>query len=166
MTLILKILCSCFCGIGLLLGTSYQDLSVFICIYVYPLICILCSLLVPLLTFKVLDFFSPFSKIWVTINIVISFFYMMFTSKIWEHFSLFETPDLDKFKLWQININKIAEYMDMSYTEVNIYIYGYLFLVIIAFHTLPSLIAILYRHIKKVKKEKQNTEMAITTINN
>ncbi len=78
------------------------------------------------------------------LNISLLICYIIITRGFWRHYDC-----ADPFTKCMRDLEGIADIMDMSYEEVNLYVYCYLFLGIILFHLLPAIVKIIYSNGKK-----------------
>ena len=143
MEIIFKILCGILYAIGCLFGLTYEEISIDICIYACPVICCL---------FAAIGLLLCSNKTWFTrmlkaTNLALLLFYIENTKMFWNHYSV-----LDPFQLCVDDLNKIAANLNLTYEEVNIQIYCYLFFGILLFHVLTIIIS---KYI--IKKKKQTT---------
>ena len=132
MNSIFYFLCGCLYVIGLVFGLSYKEISVYICIYACPIICVLCAL-ASVLKGNIRTFFG---RVRFSVNTALLILYMSLTGTFWSHYG----EVMDPFQLCVDDITRIANNMHITYEECNIYIYCYLFFSIILFHLLQIFI--------------------------
>lgn len=145
--LIFKGLCGCLLLIGMCFGWTYQEASVYICIYMCPIICILCSILA-IIPF---DFRKTLDRIWMALNLSLFLTYIKFTLGFWKHYDC-----TDPFTKCMNDLKGLADIMNTSYEEVNLYVYCYLFFGIIFFHLFPTIARIIYnKRTKQIVKRHE-----------
>ena len=151
--LIFMILCGCLYLVGLPFGWSYQESSVYICIYACPIICILSA--VASLIFC--DFKTWGGRFRFSVNSTLLITYIMYTQFYWKFFNGVHDSlstiiyGSDPFEICVRNINYVATHLNISYEECNLRIYCMLFPFIVLFHILQLFI---FKH-KCILKNKQ-----------
>lgn len=156
MSAIFYFLCGCLYVIGLVFGLTYKEVSVVVCIYACPIICILCALL-SVLKGNIRTFFG---RVRFSVNTTLLILYINITSMFWTHYFDYMGPlgDADyldftgAFQLCVDDLTKISRELNITYEECNIYVYCYLFPSIVLFHLLQVLI---FRN-----KKKRNTDIS------
>ena len=145
MNYIFYFLCGCLYLIGQAFGLSYKEISVVICIYACPIICILCALL-SVLKGNIQTFFG---RVRFSINSTLLILYIIITSAFWKHYGEVADP----FQLCMNDLTQIAKELNITYQECNIYVYCHLFFSIILFHIAQIFI------FKKQNENKKNISM-------
>lgn len=128
-----NLLCGFLYLIGIPFGWSYQDTSIYICIYLWPILCCLSTL--PILYISVLTIrkHKIVGMILMLLSGMYSFYYVFYTNFIISRYG-FGVPNA--FNKCMIDLKFIAEQTRLSYAEINIFIYVVLFLGIISFNYL------------------------------
>ena len=132
MNSIFYFLCGCLYVIGLVFGLSYKEISVVICIYACPIICILCALL-SILKGNIRTFFG---RVRFSANTTLLILYLIITDMFWKHYDSLADP----FQVCMDDLIRISKELNITYQECNIYVYCYLFFSIILFHILQVFI--------------------------
>lgn len=135
MVIIFKILCGLLAGIGFLLGFNYEEISILICVYAVPIICILCCIL-SIYHWRKIQYIK--NRLFCTINLVLLYFYIHMAKMYTEIYPYEHTHE--SFVRCMDDITNIANKLNISYEECNIYIYCYLFGLIIFIHLIQLLI--------------------------
>lgn len=139
MNFVFYFLCGCLYAIGQIFGLSYKEISVDICIYACPIICILCALL----SVWKGNIRTLFGRVRFSINTTLLILYTNITFVFWKHYREVADP----FQLCMNDLIQISKELHITYQECNIYVYCYLFFGIILFHI--SQIFIFKKHDKK-----------------
>lgn len=128
-----NLLCGFLYLIGIPFGWSYQDTSIYVCIYLWPILCCLSTL--PILYISVLTIrkHKIVGMILMLLSGMYSFYYVFYTNFIINRYG-FGVPNA--FNKCMIDLKFIAEQTRLSYAEINIFIYVVLFLGIISFNYL------------------------------
>ena len=128
-----NLLCGFLYLIGIPFGWSYQDTSIYVCIYLWPILCCLSTL--PILYISVLTIrkHKIVGMILMLLSGMYSFYYVFYTHFIISRYG-FGVPNA--FNKCMIDLKFIAEQTRLSYAEINIFIYVVLFLGIISFNYL------------------------------
>ena len=135
MEIIFKILCGILYCIGLAFVYDYKEISVFICIYGCPIICILTALLINvIITNKLFSKFTAIRVFYFLISYVYLAFNLTFFAKICEHYSNDNIHYL--FDQCVKDFQYLAASCNSTYEYCNIVIYVYLFFGIVAFNLL------------------------------
>lgn len=146
-------LCGCLYVIGQAFGLTYKEISIYICIYGCPIICIVCAAIAAIFA----DLRSFWGQLRFSVNTALFILYWWKTKTFWIHYGIL--PDefggrvSDTFQLCVDDITKIANDLNITYQECNIYIYCYLFFSIVIFHLIQPLIFREYTFIKFIKRK-------------
>ena len=131
MELIFDILCGGLLLIGLAFGLNYEEISVYICIYLWP---ILCSLMVSMVAVAAIYRWilknSFLNAIVASCSTFATYLFYKLSYQFIEYYELSgdnQNGIHQMFSLCMNDINIIARNIGMSYAEVNLYIYCYLF---------------------------------------
>lgn len=141
--IIFTFLCGCIYLIGMLFGWSYQDASVYICIYACPVVCVICAFL-SLLNCTTKSFWG----VWrLSLNLALFTTYLFATNAFWEHYCFginpmgYECGDfVNAFDFCVKDITDIANDMHISYEACNLLIYCGLFGSVVAFHLIQLIL--------------------------
>lgn len=131
---IFKILCGCLYAIGLIFGRTYNQISVDICIYVCPIICVLCAFIASL-AYSSKTIKGRWGK---SFNLACFIVYLGLTRMFWLHY---DSDYADPFTLCMNDLIAIGNRIQMSYEELNLVIYCDIFFGIILFHLMQVFIA-------------------------
>lgn len=126
MEIIFQFLCGLLYCIGYIFGLSYVDISIIICIYLCPIICIIVAFFASCYTFKQTNICN---RILFSINTSLLLLYINISDMFWKHYQV-----NDPFTLCMNDLKTIANHMNITYEEVNLQIYCVLFFGIILFH--------------------------------
>lgn len=144
MKIVFGILCGILYLIGLCFGLSYEEISIIICIYMCPAVCILCASAAAIY-FRHIK--SVANRLLFSLNASITLTYCCIAAAFWRHYR----AAIDPFGYCADNLTWIAEDLNMTYEEVNIYIYCYLFFGIIIFHLGQIAIGMLIKKRRQAK---------------
>ena len=146
--IVFTFLCGCIYLIGMLFGWSYQDASVYICIYACPWICITCAAL-SLLNCTTKTFLGSCRT---ALNSSLLIVYYILAYGFWAYYDVdaspFETIIRDEyapavpnpFAQCVADITSIANTLGISYEACNLLIYCGLFGSIVAFHLIQLIL--------------------------
>lgn len=151
-TLIFGFLCGILYLIGLLFGRSYEQISIDICIYACPIICIVCAFLSGFVYKN-----SWSGRIGKSFNYALGIMYIFTAQFFWEHYNRPFITDGDThaiFMLCKDDLETIARNVHLTYEQVNLYIYCYLFFGIVLFHLLQ--VFFVKWHRKRILPNKVN----------
>ncbi len=126
MEIIFDILCGCLYLIGKIFGLSYKDISVYICIYGCPIICIF-SVGLSLCFGNIRTWLG---RILLSANIILLHLYICIANGFWEHFEAYPDP----FQQCVDDLMLISRNLNITYAECNIYVYCVLFPLIVLLH--------------------------------
>ena len=141
-----KIIFTLLCGLlyltGLCFGWSYQDTSVYICIYLWPVLCILTTLPI---TFGLIHRIVVNKGRWLSV-LALPFAwlytacYITFTILIWAYYTdtIYNSTPFD---MCMNDLKRIAAELNTTYEHVNLVIYVYLFILIVLVNGLLAYIA-------------------------
>ena len=136
-------LCGLLYIFGLLFGWNYQETSVYICIYLWPILCILSTL--PIMYYNIKKIIVK-RKGYITLlfSFLYNYSYIIIFTCILQHYSLINTP-LGKnsinivFNQCYQDLQQIALACNTTYEIVNLVIYVLLFLIIMFVNILITL---------------------------
>ena len=117
-------------AIGVLFGTDYQHISIYVCIWLWPAICLASSL--PFLIVSIKRALGHDYKLCGILGIVFSIFYLLVGGGITRFFVNDYTISncYDSFNRCVEDLVRLGEMFSMTYAEINIVIYIGLFLLI------------------------------------
>lgn len=124
---IFAILCGILYVIGLPFGWNYQETSVYICIYLWPLICVACALFATIkaITRKKVGF--------IVVNGTLFALYSLITFAIFKHY--LALPSIQaQFNDCMWKLYGLSDNTGLSYEAINLLIYVVLFSLIVLFH--------------------------------
>jgi len=149
MKIIFGLLCGLLYSIGWCFGWSYQETSVYFCIYLWPLLCVLSTLPITVglihriivnkgrwLSVLALPFAWLYTTCYVTFTILI---YTYYTDNIYQNGKGDEIQRI--FNMCMKDLQRIAVECNTTYEDVNIAIYIYLFALIILVNWILAYIA-------------------------
>ena len=140
--LIFGFLCVILCLIGFIFGFTYEEISVYVCIYVWPALCVAMPMVIALVALY--NWIKKLS-LWNTINLALStgatIVFGIYAKLFYQFYSFRplliegESPvNLDtvhgKFVACAHDLKLMASQLGMTYEEVNLWVYCYLFLAI------------------------------------
>ena len=135
--MIFNLLCGGLLVIGMILGYNYEEISVYICIYLWPILCCLAALFTTILLFynwiKKCTFLQTML---LSLYTCISFVFISLTRQFFHHYQYYGdniNTVHQQFVLCMNDIQNIANQIGISYSEANLYIYVYLFCIIMLF---------------------------------
>lgn len=152
MKIIFGLLCGLLYLIGLCFGWTYQEASVYICIYLWPMLCVLSTLPITIglvhrivigkgrwLSVCALPFVWLYTSCYVTFTKLI---YGYYNDEF--HYVLFgdQPPSVAQhFRMCQNDLQRIADACNITYEEANIVIYVELFILIMVVNGMLAYIA-------------------------
>ena len=140
--LIFGFLCVMLYLFGLIFGFTYEETSVYICIYVWPALCVAMPTVIAL---AALHNWIKKLTLWNTINLALSTgatIVFSIYAKLFYQFYSYRISDLDSGTIIMLNtvhdkfiacaqdLKIMANELGMTYAEVNLWVYCYLFLAI------------------------------------
>ena len=136
-------LCGLLYVLGLLFGWNYQETSVYVCIYLWPILCILSTL--PIIYYNIKKIVvKGKGYIALLFSFLYNYSYIIVFTCVLQHYSLIETP-IGKnsinivFNQCYQDLIQIASTCNTTYEIVNLVIYVLLFLIIMFVNTLIPL---------------------------
>ncbi len=141
--MIIKAIFGILCGIlyvfGLLFGWNYQETSVYICIYLWPILCILSTL--PIIYYNIKRIvISKRGYVALLFSFLYNYSYILVFICILGHYTLigrYGTNSIDiVFNQCYKDLQQIASTCGTTYEIVNLVIYVVLFMMIILFNSL------------------------------
>lgn len=137
MEIIFKILCGILYLIGLLFDCSYKEISVYICIYAVPIICIISTLILNgMIVYKIVKKCTIFRLFLLIISYMYISLYLNIFAHICKHYQIGYNTITQIFDQCMFDLLNISKICNISYEECNIYIYVYLFLGILGINSL------------------------------
>ena len=134
--MIIKLIFAFLCGvlyvIGLPFGLNYEETSVYICIYLWPLLCVACALFT---TYKAI---RKKRRGFIIANSIISVLYILITWGIFAYYSRLSIED--QFNDCMMKLYGLSDHTGLSYETINLLIYVVLFSAIVIFHLVEVLI--------------------------
>ena len=146
--LFFAILCGILYVIGLPFGWGYEETSVYICIYLWPLLCVLCALFT---TYKAI---RKKKTAFIIVNSIISVLYILITWTIFAHYSKMSVAAQFNDCKWKLY--GLSDYTGLSYEAINLLIYVVLFSAIVIFHWVE--VRIIDGKMRKKSSEKEETQ--------
>lgn len=145
MGLIFNSLCFLLSLIGQLFNCSYTEISVYICIYLWPILCIISTLpIILVIIYNITAVKKILYKFLYIILLIISYLYSMLYYTIYTQFINYYkmSPEWANsiFSACKSDLIQLATENNISYATINIYIYVYLFLLIIIINNLIAFI--------------------------
>lgn len=132
-------LCGILFVVGLILGLNYEEVSVYVCIYLWP---ILCTAMPLFLTIYALYKWIKKGSFIRTLNLsVLTFITCLFSGISKLFFDNYSAPNMshgrmdtvhDKFIACQNDLIHIAGKLNMSYEMLNLWVYCFMFITIVA----------------------------------
>lgn len=139
MEIIFKILCGILCCIGLLFDCSYKEISVYICIYIVPIMCIINTLILNgIVIYKIVKKCTIFRLFLLLVSYMYISLHLNVFSYICKHYQVGYNTTIQIFDQCMFDLMDISKKCNISYEECNIYIYVYLFLGILGINFLIS----------------------------
>lgn len=147
MEIVFKILCGILYCIGLLFGYDYKEISVYICIYGCPIICILTTLLINgVISKKLCTNISIIKLFYLVISYLYTSVYLVFFAKVCQHYNSNISTLHMLFDQCVRDFQHIALNCGTTYEHCNIVIYVYLLSAIVCINSLISYL--LYKYLK------------------
>lgn len=145
MEYVFYLLCGLLYLVGIPFGWSYEETSIYVCIYLWPILC--CISTVPIFwgSVRILPKIKGF--VFTFLSIFYSLIYVDFTIRIIIRYSI-KNPY--SFTNCMIDLKVLAECFGMSYETLNILIYVVLFALIIAFNYG------IYKFLNIIRKREEN----------
>lgn len=131
MKIIFTILCGLLYCIGIPFGWSYETTSIYICIYLWPIICTLSTIPIIWQSIKLVSRKKMLGLILVLLAIIYTAYYGYYTLEAIHHYNI---NDPHAFMNCMLDLKSLASYFEISYETVNILIYVVGFTVIVTFN--------------------------------
>lgn len=131
MKTIFTILCGLLYCIGIPFGWSYETTSVYICIYLWPIICTLSTVPIIWQSIKLVSRKKMLGLFLVLLAIIYTAYYGYYTLEAIHHYNI---NDPHAFMNCMLDLKSLASYFKISYEAVNILIYVVGFTVIVTFN--------------------------------
>ena len=125
MSQIFVFLCMCLTKIGRFLGWDYEEASVYICIHLWPLLCVAMAVVMP--GFAV----ATTNPLWITVCSIYALINAFGYWAVIRHYYPGTTKDI--FQRCRAELIAIAERWGTTYAVVNLIIYVLLFVAIMVF---------------------------------
>ena len=122
-------LCGILYLIGYPFGWSYEDTSIYICIYLWPILCCISTL--PLWIVSIIHINKIKGIIFTILSSIYSLYYIYYTNLVIARYSI---DNKNSFMNCMLDLKILAERLNISYEELNIFIYVILFIGIILFN--------------------------------
>lgn len=133
--MVIKFIFAFLCGvlyvIGLPFGFNYEETSVYICIYLCPILCAACALFT---TYKAI---RKKNVAFIVVNSIISVLYILITWVIFAHYSKLSIHEQFNDCMWKLY--GLSDHLGISYEAVNLLIYVVLLSAIVIFHLMEVL---------------------------
>lgn len=136
MELIFKILCGGLYFIGSCFNLTYKEVSIIICIYLWPIICTLSTIPLVVSSFKLLVNKTMLGLFCTIFSLGYTLMYITFSILVMKSYSISDSDF--SFDRCVINLTEIANGLNMSYAELNICIYVVGFILIVSFNLLVA----------------------------
>lgn len=141
METIIKLIFGFLCGvlyiIGLIFNLTYQEISVYVCIYLWPIICIFSTFVIIYYLIKWI-LLNNKHRIYNIIGLILATFYsytyILIFDKILTHYNVKHHSINKIFNLCYMDLIEISHKLNISYEDLNLYIYCYLFILIMIFN--------------------------------
>lgn len=135
---IFQALCGVLYLIGVAFGFNYEEISVYVCIYLWPALC--CIMIAAVLIAAIYNWIKKMSFLTI-LNLMasssVAIWFFKLTNQFYDHYEFLEVEPYEmvhyQFVTCQNDLIAIADRVGMTYAEVNIYIYCYLFAAIALF---------------------------------
>lgn len=148
-----KVLCGALAYIGELMGLNYEQVSIFVCLDLWPAICTLTAILLTVMAYRLAvkergwrEVVGIVCAIFTTLYSVICIWY---ANNVSEPFGDVEAAK-STFQITYTNLLDMANGLGMTYEELNILIYVKAFLLINAFNLIGAFI--LYKLVRRKKR--------------
>lgn len=132
MDVIFHVLCKCLASIGKIVGWDYYKASVYICIHLWPLLCVAMALVM----FSIAVVSS--NSLWIIVCTIYAIFNIFGYWTVIKHYYPGTIEEI--FEHCYSDLMTIAEEWHTSYAVVNLIIYVILFMAIMAFDILLILL--------------------------
>lgn len=125
MELIFQFLCGLLYLVGLPFGWSYQETSIYVCIYLWPMLCTLST--IPIL------WISVKRRKWIlsVVSLLYTSVYVYFTIDVINHYPISNPAS---FMNCMTDLKSLAAYCGVTYAEINLLIYVVAFILILLFN--------------------------------
>lgn len=135
---IFGILCGCLYVVGLPFGWDYKETSVYICIYLWPMLCVASTLPISLQLIRNIVYGKKVGLSWLGLPFAMGYTYIYLSTAVllmghYLRYLNFEGID-GVFDNCMRDLMNIANTCHVSYATANLYIYVVLFILIVAFN--------------------------------
>lgn len=136
--LIFIFLCGILYIIGISFGLSYETTSIYICVYLWTILCIISTFPILYNSIKRIKYNKIIGIIYLIFSVIYTYCYIYITYISIKRYG--NINDSYSFDRCVIDLCNIAKYVGVTYEEINIYIYVYGFILIVGFNLLLSYI--------------------------
>lgn len=140
MKLIFEFLCGLLYLIGYPFGLTYEEISIYICIYLWPSLCTISTIPIILISFKKILNKKIVGIPCLISSIIYFLYYCYYTNLVICRYNI---SNPNSFTNCMLDLKILAKYYEISYETLNILIYVIGFILIITFNI------VVYKLIKK-----------------
>ena len=136
--IIFHVLCGLLYLVGLVFGLNYEEISVYVCIYLWPALCVAMPAAIMLTALfnwvKKLSWWNTFN---LGVSSAVTYAFLLAAGELTAPYSMvtdFRSVSTihEKFIACQSDLMRMANELNMTYQEVNLWVYCWLFLAIAA----------------------------------
>lgn len=131
MEYVFNFLCGILYLIGLPFGLSYQETSIYVCIYLWPTLCTISTIPILVVSISKIKYHIITGIVLSIISLIYSAYYVYYTNLAIETYNI---CDKNSFMKCMLDLKFLAEYLNVSYAELNLFIYVIGFGLIIGFN--------------------------------
>lgn len=131
MTELFELLCGLLYLVGYPFGWTYQETSIYICIYLWPILCCLSTVPIIMVSLSCIVKHKISGIMFTLFSIVYLMYYIFYTNLAISRYSI---NNANSFNNCMLDLQMIAKQAGITYEELNIYIYVVLFAAIMAFN--------------------------------
>lgn len=127
MTELFQLLCGLLYMVGYPFGWTYQETSIYICIYLWPILCCLSTVPIIFVSLSCIVKHKISGIVLTLLSVVYLMYYLFYTNLVIDRYNI---SNVNSFNNCMLDLQMIARQTGVTYEELNIYIYVVLFIII------------------------------------
>ena len=127
MTELFQLLCGLLYLVGYPFGWTYQETSIYICIYLWPILCCLSTVPIIFVSLSCIVKHKISGIVLTLLSVVYSMYYLFYTNLVIDRYNI---SNVNSFNNCMLDLQMIARQTGVTYEALNIYIYVVLFIII------------------------------------
>ena len=127
MTELFQLLCGLLYLVGYPFGWTYQETSIYICIYLWPILCCLSTVPIIFVSLSCIVKHKISGIVLTLLSVVYLMYYLFYTNLVIDRYNI---SNVNSFNNCMLDLQMIARQTGVTYEALNIYIYVVLFIII------------------------------------